>query len=96
MVKDIFKYYKQYLVYLKLCKEFNKWSFGDLGQYNLKTEYAKADSSNQVVRLADDRAVTINKVFRCSVLNDAGEYIRIPNCQINTKITHTENYGSNK
>ena len=65
----------------------------DLGQYNLKTEYAKADlAHNQLwYGLADDRAVTINKVFRCSVLNDAGEYIRIPRLSNqDIKITHTE------
>ncbi len=65
----------------------------DLGQYNLKTEYAKADlAHNQLwYGLADDRAVTINKVFRCSVLNDSGEYIRIPRLSTqDIKITHTE------
>ena len=62
-------------------------------KYNLKTEYAKADlAHNQLwYGLADDRAVTINKVFRCSVLNDAGEYIRIPRLSNqDIKITHTE------
>ena len=39
----------------------------DLGQYSLKTEYAKTNLVNGQTwyGLDDDRDVTINKVFRC-------------------------------
>tara|TARA_Y100001938_G_C7801835_1_gene287494 strand:+ start:94 stop:399 length:306 start_codon:yes stop_codon:yes gene_type:complete len=65
----------------------------DLGQYDLKTEYAKADLNNGQMwyGLADDRAVTINKVYRCSILTDEGEYVRIPRLlQQDIKVTDTE------
>ena len=65
----------------------------DLSQYDLKTEYAKADLNNNQMwyGLADDRAVTINKVYRCSILNDEGDYIRIPRLlQQDIKVTDTE------
>ena len=65
----------------------------DLGQFDLKTEYAKADLNNGQMwyGLADDRAVTINKVYRCSIKTDEGEYIRIPRLlQQDIKITDTE------
>jgi len=65
----------------------------DLGQYDLKTEYAKADLNNGQMwyGLADDRAVTINKVYRCSILTDEGEYIRIPRLlQQEIPLTDTE------
>ncbi len=65
----------------------------DLSQYDLKTEYAKTDLiTNQMwYGLADDRAVTINKVYRCSILTDEGEYIRIPRLlQQDIKVTDTE------
>ena len=65
----------------------------DLGQYDLKTEYAKADLNNGQMwyGLADDRAVTINKVYRCSIKTDEGEYVRIPRLlQQDIKITDTE------
>lgn len=65
----------------------------DLGQFDLKTEYAKADLNNGQMwyGLADDRAVTINKVYRCSIKTDEGEYVRIPRLlQQDIKITDTE------
>ena len=65
----------------------------DLGQYNLKTEYAKTNLSNNQMwyGLNDDRDITVNKVFRCSILNSDGEYIRIPRLtNQETKITDTE------
>ena len=65
----------------------------DLGQYNLKTEYAKTDLSNNQMwyGLDDDRDITVNKVFRCSILNSESEYIRIPRLtNQETKITDTE------
>lgn len=65
----------------------------DLGQYDLKTEYAKANLNNGQMwyGLADDRAVTINKVYRCSILTDEGEYVRIPRLlQADIKVTDTE------
>jgi len=65
----------------------------DLGQYNQKTEYAKADlAHNQLwYGLADDRSVTINKVFRCSIKNSDGEFIKIPRLSNqDIKVTHTE------
>ena len=65
----------------------------ELSQYDLKTEYAKTDLiTNQMwYGLADDRAVTINKVYRCSILTDEGEYVRIPRLlQQDIKVTDTE------
>lgn len=65
----------------------------DLGQYNTKTEYAKANLvHNQLwYGLDDARDITVNKVFRCSILNSDGEYIRIPRLlNQDTKITDTE------
>jgi hypothetical protein len=65
----------------------------DLGQYNLKTEYAKTNLVNGQMwyGLDDDRDITINKVYRCSVLNSSGEYIKIPRLvNQETKITNTE------
>jgi hypothetical protein len=65
----------------------------DLGQYNLKTEYAKTNLVNGQMwyGLDDDRDVTVNKVYRCSVLNSDGEYIKIPRLvNQETKITDTE------
>tara|TARA_Y100001938_G_C7808153_1_gene290506 strand:- start:239 stop:544 length:306 start_codon:yes stop_codon:yes gene_type:complete len=65
----------------------------DLGQYNLKTEYAKTNLVNGQMwyGLDDDRDITVNKVFRCSILNSESEYIRIPRLtNQETKITDTE------
>ena len=65
----------------------------DMGRYYTKHEYAKTDLvHNQLwYGLNDDRDITVNKVYRCSILNSDGEYIRIPrltNADLN--ITHTE------
>ena len=65
----------------------------DLGQYSLKTEYAKTNLVNGQTwyDLDDDRDVTINKVFRCGILNSDSEYIIIPRLvNQETKITDTE------
>jgi len=65
----------------------------DLGQYNTKTEYAKTNLTNkqQWYGLQDDRTITVNKVFRCSILNTDGEYIKIPRLlNQDVKITDTE------
>ncbi len=65
----------------------------DLGQYNLKTEYAKTNLVNGQMwyGLDDDRDVTVNKVYRCSILNSDGEYIQVPRLvNQETKITDTE------
>jgi|TARA_R100000742_G_C4264622_1_gene82547 hypothetical protein len=65
----------------------------DLGQYSLKTEYAKTNLVNGQTwyGLDDDRDVTINKVFRCGILNSDSEYIIIPRLvNQETKITDTE------
>ena len=52
----------------------------DMGQFLQKVEYADTDLvHNQLwYNLDDDRAITVNKVFRCAIKNDAGEYIQIP------------------
>ena len=52
----------------------------DMGQFLQKVENAKTDlAHNQLwYNLDDDRAITVNKVFRCAIKNDAGEYIQIP------------------
>tara|TARA_R100000656_G_scaffold111815_2_gene83831 strand:- start:48 stop:422 length:375 start_codon:yes stop_codon:yes gene_type:complete len=52
----------------------------DMGRYSLQVEHAKADlQDNQLwYGLDDDRAITINKVFRCAIKNSDGEYIEIP------------------
>ena len=68
-------------------------ALADLGQYNLKTEYAKTNLVNGQMwyGLDDDRAVSINKVFRCSILNSDSEYIRIPRLlNQEVKVTDTE------
>tara|TARA_R100001443_G_scaffold106926_1_gene116500 strand:- start:145 stop:480 length:336 start_codon:yes stop_codon:yes gene_type:complete len=52
----------------------------DMGQFLQKIEYADTNLvHNQLwYNLDDDRNITINKVFRCAIKNDAGEYIQIP------------------
>ena len=52
----------------------------DMGKYSLKIEHAKTDlRHNQLwYNLDDDRGITINKVFRCSIKNSNGEYIQTP------------------
>tara|TARA_A100001515_G_C4441459_1_gene167107 strand:- start:74 stop:379 length:306 start_codon:yes stop_codon:yes gene_type:complete len=65
----------------------------DMGRYTTKMEYGKTDLiHNQLwYGLDDDRDITINKIFRVSILNDSDEYIRVPrllNQEI--KVTDTE------
>lgn len=65
----------------------------ELGQYNTKTEYAKTNLSNgqQWYGLDDDRSVTINKVYRVSILSKDSEYIKIPRLlNQDVKVTDTE------
>jgi len=52
----------------------------DIGRYTTKIEYAKTDlKHNQLwYALDDDEAITINKLFRCTIKNSNGEYIKIP------------------
>ena len=40
----------------------------DMGRYTNQIENA----------LDDDESITVNKVFRCTILNSSGEYIKIP------------------
>ena len=59
----------------------------DMGRYTNQIENAKTNLvHNQLwYALDDDESVTINKVFRCTILNSDGEYIKIPrlsNCEI--------------
>jgi len=65
----------------------------DMGRYATKMEYGKTDLiHNQLwYGLDDDRDITVNKVFRVSILNSDDEYIQVPrltNQEI--KITDTE------
>ena len=65
----------------------------DLGQYSLKTEYAKTNLVNGQMwyGLDDDRDITVNKDYRCSIINSDSEYIKIPRLtKQETKITDTE------
>jgi len=52
----------------------------DIGRYCNQIENAKTNLvHNQLwYALDDDESVTINKVFRCTILNSDGEYIKIP------------------
>ena len=52
----------------------------EIGQHSQKIEHAKADLVDTQLwyTLDDDRAVTINKVFRCAIKNDEGDYVIIP------------------
>ena len=52
----------------------------DMGKYSLQVENAKTNLyHNQLwYALDDDEAITVNKVFRCTILNSDGEYIKIP------------------
>ena len=52
----------------------------DMGRYTNQIENAKTNLvHNQLwYALDDDESVTINKVFRCTILNSDGEYIKIP------------------
>lgn len=65
----------------------------EMGKYSTKTEYGKTNLVNEQLwyGLDDDRDITINKIFRVSILNSDSEYIQIPrllNQEI--KITDTE------
>lgn len=65
----------------------------DMGRYTIKTEYGKTNLVNGQLwyGLDDDRDITINKVFKCSILNSDGEYIRVPRLlNQDIKITDTE------
>ena len=52
----------------------------DVGRYTTKIENAKTNLyHNQLwYALDDDESITVNKVFRCTILNSDGEYIKIP------------------
>lgn len=52
----------------------------DMGRYPNQIENAKATLIDNKLwyDLDDDQSVTINKVFRCSIKNSSGEYIKIP------------------
>ena len=52
----------------------------DMGRYTNQIENAKTDlNHNQLwYALDDDESITVNKVFRCTILNSNGEYIKIP------------------
>tara|TARA_R100000152_G_scaffold2792_1_gene940 strand:+ start:3218 stop:3523 length:306 start_codon:yes stop_codon:yes gene_type:complete len=65
----------------------------DMGKYATKMEYGKTNLVNDQLwyGLDDDRDITVNKVFRVSILNSDSEYIqiaRLTNQEI--KITDTE------
>ena len=52
----------------------------DMGRYTNQIENAKTDlKHNQLwYALDDDESITVNKVFRCAILNSDSEYIEIP------------------
>ena len=52
----------------------------EMGQHSQKIEHAKANlvHDQMYYTLDDDRAVTINKVIRCAIRTDEGDYIIIP------------------
>jgi hypothetical protein len=52
----------------------------DMGRYTNQIENAKTDlKHNQLwYALDDDESITVNKLFRCTILNSDGEYIKIP------------------
>ena len=65
----------------------------DMGQFLQKVENAKTNLyHNQLwYALDDDEDITVNKVYRCSILNSDSEYIKIPRLtKQETKITDTE------
>jgi len=65
----------------------------DMGKYSVQIEWAKTNLvHNQLwYGLDDNRDITVNKVFKCSILNSDGEYIRIPRLvNQDIKITDTE------
>jgi hypothetical protein len=65
----------------------------DMGKYSTKMEYGKTNLINDQLwyGIDDDRDITINKIFKCSILNSNGEYIRIPRLvNQDIKLTDTE------
>ena len=65
----------------------------DMGKYSTKVEWAKTNLVHDQMwyGLDDDRDVTVNKVFKCSILNSDVEYIMIPRLlNQDIKITDTE------
>ena len=63
----------------------------EMGKHTTKMEYGKTNLVNGQLwyGLDDDRDITINKVFRCSVLNSNSEYIKIPRL-LNQEIKMTD------
>ena len=63
----------------------------EIGKYSTKMEYGKTNLVNGQLwyGLDDDRDITINKVFRVSVLNSNSEYIQIPRL-LNQEIKMTD------
>jgi len=63
----------------------------DMGRYSIKTEYGKTNLVNEQLwyGLDDDRDITINKIFRVSILNSSSEYIQIPRL-LNQEIKMTD------
>ena len=51
----------------------------EMGKYSIKMEYGKTNLINSQLwyGLDDDRDITINKIFRVSILNSDSEYIRV-------------------
>ena len=65
----------------------------DMGIHKQKVEYGKTNLVNGQLwyGLDDDRDITINKVFKVSILNSDGEYIKVPRLiNQDIKITDTE------
>ena len=65
----------------------------EMGKYSIKTEYGKTNLVNEQLwyGLDDDRDITINKIFRVSILNSDSEYIRVSRLlNQDIKITDTE------
>ena len=65
----------------------------EMGKYSIKTEYGKTNLVNGQLwyGLDDDRDITINKIFRVSILNSDSEYIRVSRLlNQDIKITDTE------
>jgi len=52
----------------------------DIGRYTNQIENAKTNLVHDQLwyALDDDESITVNKVFRCTILNSSGEYIKIP------------------
>ncbi len=52
----------------------------DMGRYTNQIENAKTNLVHDQLwyALDDDESITVNKLFRCTILNSDGEYIKIP------------------